>query len=79
MFRLIILFVLLAVSFVVVKLLKANWERRAGLGKSNKNNKPLSDNMVQCLYCGVYFPEKKVIKKGENVFCSLNHAKQYKD
>ena len=77
MFRVIILLVLLAVSFIVVKLLRAKWERRAD--KSIRNNKQQSDNMLQCIRCGVYIPEKQAITHGDEVFCSLEHAKQHKE
>ena len=77
MFRVIILLVLLAVSFTVVKLLRAKWERRAD--KSIENNQQQSDDMVQCACCGVYIPEKKSVTNGDKVFCSLEHAKQRKE
>ena len=76
MFRVIILLVLLAVSFTVVKLLRAKWERRAD--KSIKNNKQQSDNMLKCACCGVYIPEKQAVIEGDEIFCSLEHAKQHK-
>jgi len=79
MVRLIILFVLLAVSFYVVKLVKNNWKDRSDSGKPIANNSKPDEKMVQCLCCGVYLPEKKSIKQGDKVFCSRKHAKQYKE
>ena len=77
MFRVIILLVLLAVSFTVVKLLRAKWKCRAD--KSIENNKQQSDSMVQCACCRVYIPEKQAVIHGDEIFCSLEHAKQRKE
>ncbi|WP_170310677.1 PP0621 family protein [Leucothrix arctica] len=72
MFRLILLFVLLAVSLYAVKL----WQR----GRLEKTKKPLtkstqSQKMVPCDECGLHVPEQEAIKIGDNNFCSLEHAK----
>ena len=72
MFRLILLFVLLAVSLYAVKL----WQR----GRLEKTKKPLtrstqSQKMVPCEECGLHVPEQEAIKIGDNNFCSLEHAK----
>ena len=72
MFRLILLFVLLAVSLYAVKL----WRR----GQLEKQNKALtrtqkSQQMVPCDKCGLHVPEDEAIKIGDNNFCSLEHAK----
>ena len=75
MFRIIILLVLLAVSFTVVKLLRANWDRRTDKAIKNKQK---SDNILQCVCCGIYIPEKKAVIHGDKIFCSLEHAKQHK-
>lgn len=72
MFRLILLFVLLAVSFYAVRL----W-RQGQIEKTNKTltRTPKSQQMVPCDQCGVHVPEDEAIKIGDNNFCSLEHAK----
>lgn len=72
MFRLILLFVLLAVSFYAVKL----W-RRGQLEKTKKTlmREAKSQKMVPCEECGLHVPEHEAIKIGDNNFCSLEHAK----
>jgi len=79
MFRVIILVVLLAVSFYVVRLVLENRKRRKALKKPilNKNNK--QNKMVRCKQCGLHIPDNEAIKQGDNVFCSLKHANQHRD
>ncbi len=78
MFKLIILFVLLAVSFYVVKLVLENRKRERALKKSvfKKNRDNKQNNMVRCISCGLYVPEDEAIKQGDNIFCSQKHANQ---
>ena len=79
MFKLIILFVLLAVSFYVVKLVLENRKRQRALRKSifKKNRDNKQNNMVRCVSCGLHVPEDEAIKQGDNIFCSLKHASQH--
>ncbi len=79
MFRVIILFVLLAVSFYIVRLLLSNRKiqrlrRSKGKGVRKRNQKK---NMLRCIQCGLHIPEEEAIKQGDNVFCSLKHASQH--
>jgi uncharacterized protein len=79
MFKLIILFVLLAVSFYVVRLVLGNRKRgvllRKPAFKKNHNNKQ-NNKMVRCISCGLHVPEQEAIKQGDKIFCSLKHANQ---
>lgn len=81
MFRLIILFVLLAVSFYIVRLLLSNRKRQHHLSKSatkvTRTHKQ-KNNMVRCIHCGLYLPEEEAIKQGDKVFCSLKHGSQHR-
>ena len=80
MFRVIILFVLLAVSFYIVRLVLSNRKiqrrlrKSEGKGVSKRNQK---NNMLRCTHCGLHIPEEEAIKQGDNVFCSLKHASQH--
>jgi uncharacterized protein len=80
MFRVIILFVLLAVSFYIVRLLLSNRKfqhqlrKSEGKGVRKRNQK---NNMLRCIRCGLHIPEEEAIKQGDNVFCSLKHASQH--
>jgi uncharacterized protein len=80
MFRVIILFVLLAVSFYIVRLVLSNRKiqrrlrKSEGKGVRKRNQK---NNMLRCIRCGLHIPEEEAIKQGDNVFCSLKHASQH--
>ncbi|MCK5903104.1 MAG: hypothetical protein KAG28_08130 [Cocleimonas sp.] len=78
LFRFIMLFVLLAVSFYVVKLLRAKRKRRLSSRQLDKN-KLQKHQTVKCRVCGLYVPEKEAIKQGDKVFCSLKHASQHQE
>jgi len=72
--RLLFVFVLLAVSFYVVKLVRTKLdEPTKKLKKDASSNK---NKMVKCLHCGLHIPEEEAIKQGDKVFCSLEHAKE---
>ena len=72
--RLLFVFVLLAVSFYVVKLVRTKLdEPPKKLKKETSSNK---NKMVKCLHCGLHIPEEEAIKQGDKVFCSLEHAKE---
>ena len=83
--RLFLVLVLLAVSLYVVKYLRTMMDEkqkhikkesesdRSDSDKNNQNNKKL---MVKCQHCGLHIPEKEAIKQGDNIFCSLEHAKK---
>jgi hypothetical protein len=30
--------------------------------------------MLPCKHCGVYLPQSEVIRRGDNVYCSREHA-----
>jgi uncharacterized protein len=80
MFRLIILFVLLAVSFYIVRLVLSNRKRQHHLSKSATKvvrTYKQKNNMVRCLYCDLYLPEEEAIKQGDKVFCNQKHANQH--
>jgi len=71
--RIFLVLVLLAVSLTVVKLIKNKLdEPRPKLKKDSSTN----NKMVKCLHCGLHIPEDEAIKKGDKVFCSLEHAGQ---
>jgi len=83
--RFFLILVLLAVSFYVVKLvrLKLDEQQKNSNKESHDSNDDSSDNgqqskklMVKCQHCGLHIPEKEAIKKGDNIFCSLEHAKE---
>ena len=78
MFRLIIVFVLLAVSFYIVRLVLGNRKRGALLRKPvfKKNHNKQNNKMVRCISCGLHVPEQEAIKQGDKIFCSLKHASQ---
>lgn len=72
MFRLFLLFVLLAVSLYALRLWRSgqitSTTRR--IQRSSKKQK-----MVPCEKCGLHIPEHEAIKIGDSTFCSLEHAK----
>ena len=73
--ELFIVLVLLAVSLVVVKYKKRKLEEpRKTLKKGRSSNSNNNNKMVKCLHCGLHIPEEEAIKKGDKVFCSLEHA-----
>ena len=83
--RLFLILVLLAVSFYVVKYLRTKLDEtqkridKESENKSNdssKNNQNTKKLMVKCQQCGLHIPEKEAIKQGDNIFCSLEHAKK---
>lgn len=81
MFRVIIVVVLLAVSFYVVRLVLSNRKRQPfkkykykGKAVSTHNKK---NNMVRCVHCDLHLPEEEAIKQGDNIFCSQKHASQH--
>ena len=72
MFRLFLLFVLLAVSLYAVRLWRNGQITHTTRAlKRNKKNK----KMVPCEKCGLHIPENEAIKIGDSTFCSLEHAK----
>lgn len=71
--RLFFILVLLAVSFYIVKYLRAKLDAPQKSIKKDSNTK---NKMVKCLHCGLHIPEKEAIKQGDKIFCSLEHAKQ---
>ncbi len=72
MFRLFLLFVLLAVSLYAVRLWRSGRLTRTTrtLERDNPNKK-----MVPCEKCGLHVPENEAIRIGDSIFCSLEHAK----
>ena len=79
--RLFLILVLLAVSFYVVKYLRTmldETQKRIDKNSQNSNNNEKSNKklMVKRQACGLHIPEKEAIKQGDNIFCSLEHAKQ---
>ncbi len=75
--RLFLVLVLLAVSLTVVKLIKNKLdEPRPKLKKGSSRKDSTNNKMVKCLHCGLHIPEKEAIKKGDKIFCSLEHAEQ---
>lgn len=83
--RLFLILVLLAVSFYVVKYLRTKLdETQKRIDKESKKDNKDSNNhdhssknlMVKCQTCGLHIPDKEAIKQGDNIFCSLEHAKQ---
>ena len=83
--RLFLVLVLLAVSFYVVKYLRTKMdETQKNIKKESENDRSDSDTsdqntkklMVKCQLCGLHIPEQEAIKQGDNIFCSLEHAKQ---
>ena len=83
--RLFIILVLLAVSLYVVKYLRikldesqkrSNKESEDGDDGSSNDNQNKKKLMVKCQHCGLHIPEKEAIKQGDNIFCSLEHAKK---
>ncbi len=75
--RIFLYLVLLAVSFYIVKLIKTRLdEPLKKLKKDDSVDSSNANNMVKCLHCGLYLPEKEAIKQGDKVFCSLEHARR---
>jgi uncharacterized protein len=83
--RLFLVLVLLAVSLYVVKYIRTkvdeaqkriNDESENSKNDSGKNNQKSKRLMVKCQQCGLHIPEKEAIKQGDNIFCSLEHAKK---
>ena len=83
--RLFLVLVLLAVSLYVVKYIRTKLDetqKRIDKESKNENNDSRADNpkskklMVKCQQCGLHIPEKEAIKQGDNIFCSLEHAKK---
>ena len=83
--RLFLVLVLLAVSLYVVKYLRTKLdetqkhikkESENESSDSTKNNQNTEKLMVKCQQCGLHIPEKEAIKQGDNIFCSLEHAKK---
>ena len=82
--RIFLVLVLLAVSLYVVKYLRTKLDetqKRIKTESENKNNDSTNSDqkskklMVKCQQCGLHIPEKEAIKQGDNIFCSLEHAK----
>ena len=82
--RLFLVLVLLAVSLYVVKYLRTKLDdKQKHINKESENQNSDSSNndqntkklMVKCQQCGLHIPEKEAIKQGDNIFCSLEHAK----
>ncbi len=76
--RLFLILVLLAVSLYVVKYLRLKLDQTQKKidNDHERNNKNAKKLMLKCQHCGLHIPEKEAIKQGDNVFCSLEHAKQ---
>ncbi|MGK0272462.1 MAG: hypothetical protein ACI88H_003134 [Cocleimonas sp.] len=83
--RLFLILVLLAVSLYVVKYIRTKLDetqKRIDKESDNENNDSNTTNqntkklMVKCQQCGLHIPEKEAIKQGDNIFCSLEHAKK---
>ena len=75
--RIFLVLVLLAVSLYVVKYLRTKLDdAQKPNDKDTKENQITKNKMVKCQSCGLHVPEREAIKQGDNVFCSLEHAKQ---
>lgn len=73
--RIFLVLVLLAVSLYVVKLVKTKLdEQPKKLKEDNHTDKENQNKMVKCLHCGLHIPEEEAIRKGDKVFCCLEHA-----
>ena len=74
--RIFLVLVLLAVSLYVVKYLRTKLDETQKHIKKDSNSTSDKNKMVKCLSCGLHIPEKEAIKKGDKVFCSLEHAQE---
>ena len=81
--RLFMTLVLLAVSLYAVKYIRTKLdETQKHIKKESENNDSITDDqkpkrlMVKCQQCGLHIPEMEAIKQGDNIFCSLEHAKE---
>lgn len=73
--RVLFIFILLAVSFFIVRSIKNKLDNNKQLGSNQpQNNKQL---ILKCRVCGLHIPENEAIRQGEQVFCSLDHAKEH--
>lgn len=66
MSRLLFLFAIAAVIYLLVK------SYRAPKQAAEKTDKKAED-MVQCAHCGVHLPSGESIRDGDRVFCSAAH------
>lgn len=48
-----------------------NRKQQAQTNQANQN--AIAQTMVQCAYCGIYFPSSESISDAGNVFCSIEH------
>ncbi|WP_366859896.1 MULTISPECIES: PP0621 family protein [unclassified Thiothrix] len=74
MSRILFIFVLLVVGFLLLK----SWQRRQNLSKQHKQSSgqiEKNTRMVRCLYCDLHVPEVEAVSQGGKHFCSLEHAK----
>ncbi len=66
------LLMLLLVVAALMWLLKRLFSGSAKLEKQEQ--KPQSENMLQCKYCGVHVPESSIITVDDQTYCSREHA-----
>ncbi len=76
MSRILFILVLLAVGYFLLK----SWQRKQYLKQHNKSSTGStmkSTRMLRCKQCGLHIPADEAISRGEEHFCSLEHAKQH--
>lgn len=69
MSRLIFLFAIAALIYLLIKSYKKN---------NLVKKQDITDDMVKCLQCGVHLPASESIRDGEQIFCCEAHRAAYR-
>jgi len=73
MFRTLIIIAAAVLLFLIIK----NRLSGRSLQQKNADSTKISDDMVKCLRCGTYIPEKEAIISGTEKFCCPQHQRDW--
>lgn len=73
--RILFILILLAVSFFVIKSIRKKLDDNKQL--DSKQSRDDKQQILKCNICNLHIPENEAIRQGEQVFCSLEHAKKH--
>lgn len=79
MATLIRLIIIIALAYLVWRLVKATLTRTGTSAPPATRDGNGGERMLPCAQCGIHVPESEAFRKGELVFCSQDHQKQYLD
>ncbi len=60
--------------WLIVRYIKRVLHAKSAPQRPSRDTAALENAMLPCKHCGVYLPQSEVVRRGDNVYCSREHA-----